>query len=181
MSKEQLHYNLYSYFTLNDFEEVKQILLNHYENIDTIYENGVFFELAILKDQPDILKTLLHYTNDKNIDLTKITNILEAAIDDIDLSPEMQEILRPYINFDNSFEDRQNDSFLKDIDLPIERENGEVFDQKIYNNTFLTESVLKSLEGKDSPTYTVSTHDDYNHTNNHAEEHEVNLSGEHVS
>ena len=55
MSKEQLHYNLYSYFTLNDFEEVKQILIQHHQSIDIMYENGVFFELALVKDKPEIL------------------------------------------------------------------------------------------------------------------------------
>ena len=85
----------------------------------------------------------------------------------------MQEVLRPYVNFDNSFDDRLNDSFLNEIDLPIEREDG--------NNTILTEEVLNDFQeqikivGKSSPTYTGSTHD--NHLDN--DNQEVKIGGDH--
>ena len=85
----------------------------------------------------------------------------------------MQEVLRPYVNFDNSFEDRLNDSFLNEIDLPIEREDG--------NNTILTEEVLKDFQeqiktvDKSSPTYTASTHDNHHDNDNQ----EVKIGGDH--
>lgn len=184
--------HLSDYITWNDYNLVTKELSQLIE-LDVLYDNGRFFKFAILENNYEIFEALLKYFKENQLNKYEINSeeynnlnnqlieILENAIDGVDISPEMQQVLSPYINFDNSFEYRQNDSFLKDIDLPIERENGEVFNQKVYDNTFLTESVLKSLEGKDSPTYTVSTHDDYNHTNNHAEEHAVHLSGEHVS
>lgn len=123
MSKEQLHYNLYSYFTLNDFEEVKQILIQHHQSIDIMYENGVFFELALVKDKPEILEILLQYANDENIDSGKLVNTLETIVEEIDLSPEMKKVLSPYIDFEGSVDSREHDFDDFNLQLPISFEN----------------------------------------------------------
>ncbi len=123
MSKEQLHYNLYSYFTLNDFEEVKQILIQHHQSIDIMYENGVFFELALVKDKPEILEILLQYANDENIDSGKLVSTLETIVEEIDLSPEMKKVLSPYIDFEGSVDSREHDFDDFNLQLPISFEN----------------------------------------------------------
>ena len=123
MKKEQLHYNLYSYFTLNDFEEVKQILIQQYQNIDIMYENGVFFELALVKDRPEILEILLQHIKDDNIDSDKLISTLETIVEGIELSPEMKKILSPYIDFEGSVDRREHDFDNFDLQLPISFEN----------------------------------------------------------
>ena len=175
------NYNLYHYCRRN-FTEKAIDILEKSKDIDILYEEGVFFRFAISKGNVEICKSLLEYFENKQFPLKnkdyeevkeKLTEILENAIDEVELSPEMQEVLRPYVNFDNSFEDRLNDSFLNEIDLPVEREDG--------NNTILTEEVLNDFQeqikivGKSSPTYTDSTHDNYHDNDNQ----EVKIGGDH--
>ena len=153
MSKEKLHYNLYSYFTLNDFEEVKQILMQHHKNIDIMYENGVFFELAIVKDRPEILEILLQHTNNENIDSSKLVSILESIIEEVDLSPEMKEILSPYIDFEGSKHDTLNDSF-SDIDQTTFIEN---FNKDAVSKNLLNEEILRKFDIETKPNNQIKT------------------------
>ena len=181
MPNTKIQENLYSYCRWNDTEEVINILQQS-SDIDILYENGRLFDFALSENNYEICKSLLEYFENKQFPFKnkdyeeakeKLTEILENAIDGIDLSPEMQEVLRSYVNFDNSFEDRLNDSFLNEIDLPVEREDG--------NNTILTEKVLNDFQeqlkivGKSSPTYTDSTHDNYHDNDNQ----EVKIGGDH--
>lgn len=178
MSKNK---DLYDFCRWNETQYVKSILTKS-NDLDVLHEDGILFRFAISKGNVEICKSLLEYFENKQFPLKnkdyeevkeKLTEILENAIDEVELSPEMQEVLRPYVNFDNSFEDRLNDSFLNEIDLPIEREDG--------NNTILTEEVLNDFQeqikivGKSSPTYTDSTHDNYHDNDNQ----EVKIGGDH--
>jgi hypothetical protein len=172
---------IYNFCCSNDTKYVK-ILLSNFDDIDVFYKNGILFDIAISNNNIKICEALFEYFETKQFSIKntdydkakeKLTEILENAIDGIDLSTEMQEVLRPYVNFDNSFEDRLNDSLLNEIDLPVEREDG--------NNTILTEEVLNDFQeqikivGKSSPTYTDSTHDNYHDNDNQ----EVKIGGDH--
>jgi len=152
--------------------------LSHISNLDLFYDGGRFFNFAISENNYEICKSLIDYFENKLFPVKndvyeeakeKLTEILENAIDGVEVSKEIQEVLSPYINFDNSFDERLNDSLLNEIDLPVEREDG--------NNTILTEEVLNDFQeqikivGKSSPTYTDSTHDNDNQ--------EVKIGGDH--
>ena len=164
--------------------------LSHISNLDLFYNEGRFFNFAISENNYEICKSLIDYFENKLFPVKndvyeeakeKLTEILENAIDGVEVSKETQEVLSPYINFDNSFEDRLNDSFLNEINLPVEFERDKVFDEKNGNNTILTEEVLNDFQeqikivDKSSPTYTGSTHDNQHDNDNQ----EVKIAGDH--
>lgn len=112
----------------NDLSSVKEIL-NASNSLDVLTNNGDCFRFAISKKNTEICRALLEYFENKQFTVKnnlyenakeKLIEILENAIEGIDISSEMQDALRPYINFDNSFEDRLNDSLLEEITLPFE-------------------------------------------------------------
>ena len=52
--------NLYTFFCTNDTNNIQKIL-DLFNEIDVLYENGVFFEFALSKGNIDACKALLNY------------------------------------------------------------------------------------------------------------------------
>jgi hypothetical protein len=119
-------------------------LLEIFDNIDILYENGIFFNFAISKGNVEICKALITYFEDKQFPTKsteyqeakdKLIEILENATDSVELSIEMKNILSSYINFEFSEDDRLNDSFFNDYHLQ---------DQPYYEEEVKTPRIIKS-------------------------------------
>lgn len=112
-------------------EYLVQEILNNNKNLDVMFEDGVLFQMSIDNGSSDILKIFLKYFENTQYPIKdqvykgakeKLTGILESAIDGIELSKEMKEVLAPYIDFEDSIDERLNDSFLNEITIPFENE-----------------------------------------------------------
>lgn len=100
-------------------------ILNKNIDLDLTYNEGEFFTLAIENNSVEIIKTLLDYFNEHHLSKytsgskeylllkNKMRDILEVAIEDVNLSEEMKEILSPHIDFEGSEDGTIND-FLED-------------------------------------------------------------------
>ena len=128
--KNKFNTDLSNCLSLGKFEKAKLILKENINDIDVLYKDGIFFELAISKENSDILKALLNYfeenqlskydaRSEEYINLQKnIVNILEIAIDGVNLSPKMKEVLSPYIDFEESVDSREHDFEDFDFNIP---------------------------------------------------------------
>lgn len=119
--------SLYNFCGWNDTKRVQE-LLDLFDDIDILYENGVFFDLAISKNNVEICKFLLSYFETKQFPIKnskyqeareKLVEILENATDSVELSPEIKEVLSPYIDFESSEHNTLNDSFSNLEDLLV--------------------------------------------------------------
>lgn len=103
--------------------------------LDVTHNNGKFFILAIENNSPTIVKLLLDYFEKNQLSLhkanfyeyhilkNKMRDILEIAIEDVELSPEMKEALSSYLNFEDSNNDIENLSDLSGNSFDIEEHN----------------------------------------------------------
>ncbi len=90
-----------------------QRLLDNNSDLDLMYDNGTFFNMAIENNNYDIVKTLLDYFTKNQLSdyeestyeysnlKSKMRNVLETAIEDVPLSEEMKQVLSSYISFDD--------------------------------------------------------------------------------
>lgn len=118
---------LYDLCRWDDTKRVQE-LLDLFDDIDILYDNGGFFDFAISKNNVEICKALLNYFETKQF-LTKNTEyqeakeklveILENVTDSVELSPEIKEVLSPYIDFESSEHNTLNDSFSNLEDLLV--------------------------------------------------------------
>lgn len=124
------------------------IILDSFNDIDVLYKEGVFFDLAVANKNISICKALLNYFETTQFPVKnqryeeakeKLTEVLENATDGIELSKEMKEVLAPYIDFEDSIDERLNDSFLEDITIPFE------------NETFNSSEEERGLVGNNEP------------------------------
>jgi len=127
----------------NDDNEVLEILKKD-NTLDVMHDSGSFFNIAIEVNNPNIVKALLkhfernrlqlyqdHYEKFKETNLeqyrdhsqqyltlkNKVKGILETAIEDVDLSEEMKEVLSPYIDLSSNEHDQ--DFVINDSDIVI--------------------------------------------------------------
>ena len=121
---------------MENFVNIQKIItnkeaINKLKNLDIMFEDGVLFQMSIDNGSSDILKTLLKYFENTQYPVKdqvykgakeKLTGILESAIDEIELPKEIKEVLAPYIDFEDSIDERLNDSFLEEITIPFENE-----------------------------------------------------------
>lgn len=129
MTNTRIQGKLYDNCRWNNTDKVKNILEN-YDNLDILYENGKFFNFAISENNQKIVGYLIKYFEDNKLNKSKksldlINNLketLESCVYGEKISHEMQQVLSPYIDFDNSLENRSNDSMFETIDI-IETEN----------------------------------------------------------
>lgn len=142
--------SLYNFCGWNDTKKVQE-LLNLFDDIDILYENGAFFDFAISKGNVEICKALITYFEDKQFPIkntkyeeakTKLIEILENATDSVALPTEMKEILSPYIDFEGSEHDTLNDSF-SDIDQTTFIEN---LNKDAVSKNLLNEEILRKFD-----------------------------------
>ena len=141
--KNKLNTDLSNCLSLRKFEKVKLLLKQNINDIDVLYKDGIFFELAISKENSDILKALLNYfeenqlskydaRSEEYIGLQKrIMDILEIVIDGVDLSPKMKEVLSSYIDFGGSEDSREHDFESFDFNVPISFEYEQDQDKEV--------------------------------------------------
>lgn len=116
------YYDLCSAIVYNYYDTVNYILSRD-KNIDLRYKNGNLFIQAVEGNRVEILKLLIDYYQNNQLDKqikssfeynvlkSNLINILQTAIEDVMLSPEMKEALSPYIDFEGSEHNTLNDSF----------------------------------------------------------------------
>lgn len=109
----------------NDLSSIKEIL-NVTNCLDVLTSNGYCFRFAISKENTKICQNLLEYFENKQFAVKdslyesakeKLTEVLENAVDGKKVSSEMQRILSPYIDFNNSLENRSDDSMFEALDV----------------------------------------------------------------
>lgn len=119
--------NLYTFFCTDNTNNIKKTL-ELFDEIDVLYENGIFFNFAISKNNVYICNTLFNYfeniqfpIKNKNYEKAKVNliKILENITSEMDLLPEMKKILSTYIYFEDSIDiDRLNDFDELDFIIP---------------------------------------------------------------
>jgi hypothetical protein len=131
-------------------------LLERNKDLDITYKDGKFFIMAVEDNNIEIVKILLDYFNYNQLvkyttgsveyllSKNKLKDILEIAIEDVNLSQEMKEVLSPYIDFEGSEHNTLNDSF-SDIDQTTFIQN---VDKDTASNNFLNKEVLKKFEAE---------------------------------
>lgn len=131
-------------------------LLERNKDLDITYKDGKFFIMSVEDNNIEIVKILLDYfsynqlvkyttgSTEYLLLKNKLKDILEIAIEDVNLSQEMKEVLSPYIDFEGSEHNTLNDSFL-DIDQTTFIQN---VDKDAASNNFLNEEVLKKFEAE---------------------------------
>lgn len=99
---------------------VQDVLL-HNKDLDLLYRNGKFFNMAIENNCTDISEALLEYFKKNQLGKydskseeydnlkSRLVEVIEIAIDEVNLSSEMKKVLSPYINFEGSDTDTIND------------------------------------------------------------------------
>jgi hypothetical protein len=135
---------------LKNLDMVKSLLAGD-KNLDLTYKEGKFFKISIKNNSNEILEVLLDYFKKNQLNKYEVDseeyqnlkssfkNILDDAIEEVDLSKKMKEVLAPYIDFENSIDERLNDSFLEDITIPFE------------NETFNSSEEERGLVGNNEP------------------------------
>lgn len=107
--KDKSNADLSNCLSLSKFEKAKIILQKDESNINILYKDGIFFDLVISKNNLDMLKALLEFAKANDVDSLELQKILTKIIEDVDLSPEMKEVLSPYVCFEDS---KHSDSLL---------------------------------------------------------------------
>lgn len=110
MKNKRIHSDIYSYCSLSQFERARKLLEDNYKNIDTMYEDGAFFDFAISKNNVEMLSSLLnnyYYKNNlkgdpQSYDLEQklakhnIQQVLSNAINTFSVSPKIEDVLKKY-------------------------------------------------------------------------------------
>jgi len=117
--KNRINSDLSNCLSLGKFEKAQMLLRENKSDIDVLYKDGVLLDLAISKNNPDMLKLLLECAEDNKVDLPKLREVLIDLTEGTDLSKKMQEILSLYIDFENSIDSREHDFDYLDLQLPI--------------------------------------------------------------
>jgi len=99
----EISYNLENAISSGDHEKVKK-LLNQYDSFN--YEGGVFFDLALKRNDDYMLRLLIQYFEThqlkKQPELRKdFANTLKTVTIGTELSPDIKFILRPYLDPDS--------------------------------------------------------------------------------
>lgn len=175
-------------------------LLERNKDLDITYKDGKFFIMAVEDNNIEIVKILLDYFNDNQLVKyttgsaeylllkNKLRDILEIAIEDVDLSREMKEALSPYIDFEGS---ENNDSFLEDEHLDnylipkdqikvstLKKSHSENDSHSTFDNSkenLLTEENLKRLSNNSSDEEFLTQH--YVYPDLPQKEHHSDLAG----
>ncbi len=133
----------------------KLLLLN--KNLDILHDNGSYFIRAVESNSADIVKSLLDYfeknqlsaykegCHEYHILKNKMHDILEMAIEDVELSLEMKQVLSSYLDFEGDL-----DSRLQEFN---EEENSDyqLWASSLQSNSDNPENIICSGETEPSP------------------------------
>jgi hypothetical protein len=138
------HIRLSDFIASNRGDLVSDILSNT-KDLDMTYSDGNFFRLAIDNNNHSVTRDLLSYFESNQLSQCKpssikyillkdkIKNILEVAVEDVELSQGMKGILSPYIDFEGS-----------------ERDSDFLEDETHIDNNFILKEQVKSVTIKKS-------------------------------
>lgn len=161
MKTEILHILLSDYCSRSYVEKVKE-LLEHNPTIDIMQADGKYFTLAVARNSPAMLKTLIeHYEKTKlqgdsqstehKIAKEKLLGILEDAGSISNVSPEIREILDSYLNKSEGTETDIEADFAEFddlLELPEEEQHSQAdaMDPQEARYLALTEENLRLLD-----------------------------------
>jgi len=168
--KIQYYIQLSDRIAWNNKSLVKDILSQN-KDLDLLHKNGKFFKMAIESNSTDITEILLEYFinnqlsnyDSKSIEYynlkKQLIEVIEVAIDEVDLLPEMKKVLSTYIDFEGS----EHNSSSLDEEFALEDQGKPTAFKKWYSmndlhdSTFdnskenlLTEENLKKLSNNSS-------------------------------
>jgi succinate dehydrogenase flavin-adding protein (antitoxin of CptAB toxin-antitoxin module) len=149
---------LSTYICWNNNYSLKWVsdVLKSDESLDVMQDDGKLFWVSIELGNIEITKALLDYFEEHQLskyqeDIAeyhllkcKMRDILEVAIEDVELTKEMEELLSKYIDFSDENEERENE--IKELDNLI---------------SFYGEENYHSIEDNDS-NYVLSLGDNIN-------------------
>jgi hypothetical protein len=100
--------NLYTFFCANNSINIKRILeLFNGNEIDVLYENGMFFKTAISNNNSEICQALLSFfetkQNPSEEQKEQLKDILEEITSFSTISKEMQLVLKNYIPYEENY------------------------------------------------------------------------------
>jgi len=137
---------LSNYCRWNDNKSVMEVL-NQNLDIDLTYNDNVYFRLAFKNNNVEMLNSLLDYyektqlqgdsnTLEYKVTKHKLQQVLQNAINSVDISKEMQIVLDKYLPKEEDSDQELDD--LEDIQLPYFSNNSA--------SAELTENNLKRLD-----------------------------------
>lgn len=151
--------DLYDFCRWNETEQVKQIL-NNFNDIDVLYEEGSFFSFAISKNNTEICSALLKYFNEVQFPIkennyeyqlhkNKLYKVLQEAVDMYEFSEEMKQVLLPYIKFGDS--ENESSKKLDFQEEDIQNHSGESTQVTLEDeHSLLSESYLSKYNKENS-------------------------------
>ena len=100
--------NLYTFFCANNSINIKRILeLFNGNEIDVLYENGMFFKTDISNNNSEICQALLSFfetkQNPSEEQKEQLKDILEEITSFSTISKEMQLVLKNYIPYEENY------------------------------------------------------------------------------
>lgn len=124
---------LYDYCRMNKPELLAKILESSTEVMSITFEDGILFNIAISNKLYNVLNILLDYykttqlqsdteTIEYKLAQHKLTNILQEAINSYDISPTIQNLLKPYVNT-NDDDSEQDLSGFEELEAFIHNES----------------------------------------------------------
>jgi len=146
-----MNYNdiLYSFCVRNNTDEVKRILECYNkttDEIDVLDENGIFFKIAISKNNFKICEVLLSFFENKQNpseeQKEKLRDMLEEVTSFSEISKEMQLVLKNYVPYEEDsreecFDEEDNINFQNWLDLNTNNSEaiGNLNDLKLIGDT----------------------------------------------
>lgn len=146
-------------------EDLVKDILSSNNNLDVLHGKGTFFIRSIENNNIKIVEALLEYFEKNQLSKydsrsieyynlkTQLIEIIDIAIDEVNLSSEMKEILSPYIDFEGSEHDTLNDSF-SDIDQTTFIKN---FNKDAVSKNLLNEEILRKFDIETKPNNQIKT------------------------
>jgi hypothetical protein len=120
----------------NEYEKVIHIL-KCYKKLDLTYDEGQLFRFSIMNNNVEMLRALLKYyrkqklqgddnSGEYKLAKYKLLEILRVAADRFKISEETQEVLSPYMPYE---EDNSSEQDLEGLDELIRLTSSDIHDQ----------------------------------------------------
>ena len=79
------------------------LLLEQNPDIDVCYKTGSYFHFALRDYNTELLQALLEYAEQpQHVSKSKLRDVLQEAYDSFPISPEIEVLLRPYLDYESS-------------------------------------------------------------------------------
>lgn len=108
MKNKDIYFKIADYLSLGKFSKATTLIKNNPIELDITYDKGIFFDFAIKHNNTEMLRTLLNYfeqtqlqgdidSREHQLAKYNLRKILEGAVDSFEISEEMEKVLAPYL------------------------------------------------------------------------------------